>query len=236
MTIPPPQPPIWDHGQRRMALVQSVLSEVLNGHWKPGQHLVGQELADRYGVSQTPIREALITLAGIGVVDLLPNRGAVVRQVSVQEVREVSQVRRVLECEAVRTACGRIDSVVLSQSIAEAEAIAAAPLNDETLHRARAADNTLHDMISKACGNGLLAREIDRLKILFRAYRDASWVKNTSSNDYTRLHMEAAEHLAILTALAANDTANAVRAMAFHIRSGERVVTNLMNPRRKNRA
>jgi DNA-binding GntR family transcriptional regulator len=226
--IPPPQPPIWDHGQRRMALVQSVLTEVLNGHWKPGQHLVGQELADRYGVSQTPIREALITLAGIGVVDLLPNRGAVVRQVTVQEVREVCQVRRVLECEAVRSACGRIDSVALDAAITEAKAIAKAAPSAEIIKRAQAADDAFHDLISRSCGNGLLGREIDRLKMLFRAYRDAGWAKVAAAKDFSRIAPEASEHLAILEALAANDVGAAARAMAFHIRSGEKVVLSLM--------
>src|SRR5207253_11519126 len=66
-------------------------------------------LAARFGVSHTPIREALIELAGIGVVSLLPNRGAVVRPITARDVREVCQVRRALECLAVRQACGRID-------------------------------------------------------------------------------------------------------------------------------
>src|SRR5262245_33780091 len=98
-----------DHGLRRQALVQSLLSEVFQGLLRAGQHLVTQKLAERFGVSHTPIREALISLAGIGIVDLVPNRGAVVRAVTAREVREISQVRRVLECQATRSACGRID-------------------------------------------------------------------------------------------------------------------------------
>src|SRR5436189_227027 len=113
-----------------MTLVQSVLSEVLNGHWKPGQHLVGQELADRHGVSQTPIRDA--------------------------------------------------------------------------------------------CRNTLLAREIGRLKLLFRAYRDTAWDRVATMNDFSHIPVEAVEHLAILEALAARDASAAARAMASHIRSTER--------------
>ena len=98
-----------DHGLRRQTIVQSLLADVFQGRLRAGEHLVTQELAERFGVSHTPIREALITLAGIGIIDLLPNRGAVVRRVTPHEVREVCQVRRVLECEAARSACGRID-------------------------------------------------------------------------------------------------------------------------------
>ncbi len=78
------------------------MADVVQGRLRAGEHLVTQELAERFGVSHTPIREALIALAGVGVIDLLPNRGAVVRRVSPKEVREVCQVRRALECEATR--------------------------------------------------------------------------------------------------------------------------------------
>lgn len=232
-SIPPPQPPIWDHGQRRMALVQSVLSEVLNGHWKPGQHLVGQELADRYGVSQTPVREALITLAGIGVVELLPNRGAVVRQVTIQEVKEVCQVRRILECEAVRSACGRIGSELLNAAIDEARSLAALEPSAELMARARTADDALHDLIAHHCGSSLLAREIGRLKLLFRAYRDTAWERVAAVNDFSRIPQEAAEHLAILDALAARSRTGSSKAMAAHIKSGERYWIKLMAPKQK---
>src|SRR5258707_378026 len=98
-----------DHGLRRQAIVESLLAELFLGRLKAGQPLVTQALAARFGVSHTPIREALITLAGIGIIDLLPNRGACVRPVTARDIREICQVRRVLECEATRSACGRID-------------------------------------------------------------------------------------------------------------------------------
>ena len=94
-----------DHGLRRQAIVQSLIGDVFQGRLNAGAHLVTQELAERFGVSHTPVREALIALAGIGLIDLLPNRGAVVRRVTVTDVREVCQVRRALECEATRSAC-----------------------------------------------------------------------------------------------------------------------------------
>src|ERR1700751_620489 len=103
----------WDHGLRRQNIVQSVLADVFGGRLRAGQHLVTQELADRFGVSHTPIREALIALSGVGIIDLLPNRGAVVRRGTGRGVYEICQVRRVLECEATRTACGRIDPATL---------------------------------------------------------------------------------------------------------------------------
>jgi DNA-binding GntR family transcriptional regulator len=111
------KPLTCDHGQRRRTIVESLMSDVFHGRILAGQHLVTQELADRFGVSHTPIREALISLAGVGIIDLQPNRGAIVRQVSARDVREICQVRKALECEATRNACGRIRQAEL-QSLA----------------------------------------------------------------------------------------------------------------------
>src|SRR5947208_7021825 len=94
----------FDHGLRRQAIVRAILTDIFHGKYRAGQRLVTEVLANRFGVSHTPIREALIELGGSGVVHLLPNRGAVVRKVTARDVREVLQVRKVLECEAVRGA------------------------------------------------------------------------------------------------------------------------------------
>src|SRR5262249_56821865 len=75
------EPLACDHGLRRQAIVQSLLTDVFQGQLRPGQRLVTQDLAARFGVSHTPIREALIALAGIGIIDLFPNRGAAGRPV-----------------------------------------------------------------------------------------------------------------------------------------------------------
>lgn len=221
-TVPLPSTIKLDHGLRRQAIVDCLVREIVGGAMRPGEHLVTQALARRFGVSHTPIREALIALAGIGLVDLEPNRGAVVRRVTPRDVREVCQVRRVLECEAVRLACGRIDRGELEGVRDELRGLLARETVGE--HRfiveARALDSRLHDLIAASCGNTLLARELGRLTTLFRAYRDAAWDYIESRNDYRRLTAEAHEHLAIVEAMLAEDRAGAVRTMARHIQSG----------------
>jgi DNA-binding GntR family transcriptional regulator len=211
-----------DHGLRRQAIVESILKDVVQGELRPGQHLVAQGLAQRLGVSLTPVREALIALAGIGVVDLLPNRGAVVRRLTVRDVREICEVRRVLECGAVRAACGRIDRAELAALHAEMQRLVAIqpPGDAGFIEQAQAVDSRLHDAIARCCGNLLLATEIGRLKILFRAFRDLAWQREAARRDFRRLALEAREHLAIVEALLAGDRREAARAMARHIRSG----------------
>jgi DNA-binding GntR family transcriptional regulator len=213
-----------DRGLRRQAIVQSLLTEVFQGRLRAGQRLITQELAVRFGVSHTPIREALIALGGVGLIDLLPNRGAVVRAVTARDVQEVCQVRRVLECEATRLACGRLPLAelhALDAAIGELMAVPRGPVA-VFIRQARALDSRLHDLIADSCGNGFLAKELNRLKTLFRAFRDVAWAEDEARNDGYRLAEEAREHHAIVAALLADDARAAARAMARHIRSGTR--------------
>jgi DNA-binding GntR family transcriptional regulator len=211
-----------DHGLRRQSIVKALLTEVFQGQLQAGKHLVTQELALRFGVSHTPIREALISLAGIGIIDLLPNRGAVVRSVTAKDVREVCQVRRALECEATRSACGRIDLAELDALADDLKRQLAVPVSAAPafIEQARAIDSRLHDLIAGSCDNAFLAHELGRLKILFRAFRDVSYTAHEARNDFRRLGEEAHEHLAIVEALRAKDRREAALAMARHIRSG----------------
>jgi DNA-binding GntR family transcriptional regulator len=229
-----------NHGLRRQAIVESLLREVFQGRLHAGQHLATQQLADQFGVSHTPIREALISLAGIGVIDLVPNRGAIVRRVVARDVREIFQVRRALECEAVRSACGRIAVDDLESLAEELARMKNEPLQRRqpklnvaphkpnnkfqmrAVERARVLDSRLHDLICTSCGNGFLGKEITRLKTLFRAFRDLAWEHDASHNDFRRLAEETGEHLEIVEALIAGDRQRAVKAMSDHIRSGGR--------------
>ncbi len=212
-----------DHGQRRQAIVGSLLRDVFRGELQAGQHLVTRELATRFGVSHTPIREALIALEGIGVVDLLPNRGAVVRKVTPRDIAEICEVRRVLECEAVRSACGRINRAALSELAVELRRLRGVDAEEAPyVSAARAADSRLHDLIAASCGNAFLAAELSRLKGLFRACRDVSWEHEEGRINSRRVVEEACEHLALVEALLQGRRTEAVRAMARHINEGTR--------------
>ena len=92
--------------------------------------------------------------------------------------------------------------------------------NRRFLDRARELDSRLHDLVATSCGNVFLANELDRLKTLFRAFRDVSYEHNEARNDHWRLAEEAKEHLAVVEALLKVDRKESVRAMAKHIWSG----------------
>jgi DNA-binding GntR family transcriptional regulator len=134
-------------------------------------------------------------------------------------VREICQVRRVLECEAARSACGRIDPTALAVLAADLKQFLARPPTEPTAIReeSRALDSRVHDMIAASSGNQLLANELGRLKILFRVCRDMIYTYDTTRITSGRFLSEAGEHLAIVEALLACDRSAAVRAMSYHI-------------------
>jgi DNA-binding GntR family transcriptional regulator len=228
-------PPEWDHGQRRQTIVEHLLKDILNGRLRPGQRLVTRTLSASLLVGQTPIREALITLTGIGVVEMRPNRGAVVRMLRPREVRDIYLVRRALECAAVRTACGRVGAEDLRSLAADIRELigSAGTDRDRLIERARSIDNQLHDLIARDCGNIFLIDELDRLKLLYRAFRDSAYEKEGPLNNFLRKDVEAREHLAIVEAMLARDRGASVRAMSRHILSSIKYfgeISRLANP------
>lgn len=211
-----------DHGQRRKTVVKQLLAAIFQGELKAGERLIIQDLAKRLGVSPTPIREALVELEGIGIIDFIPNCGGLVREVTGNDVKEVCQVRKALECEATRSACGRIQQTRLEELREAFRRVRSAKRHGAAfVERARQLDSHLHDLIAQSCGNRFLARELERMKLLFRAFRDASWEKRLARNDCLRVAEEADEHLAIVEPLIAGDGERAALAMATHILSGE---------------
>ncbi len=224
-TTASPGPPV-SRGRLREQVSARILTAAFQGQFRSGQRLVVQHLAELFQVSPTPVRESLVELASLGIVDLLPNRGAVVRAFGPQEVREISQIRRVLEVEAARGACGRIaadELLALERELARLEAMAPSPAWDQA---GRAVDTRLHGLIATSCGSNRLAAEIDRYLTLFRTLRDVSHQRNARTN-YSHT-VDVPEHLAIVRALLESDEEAVARAMDRHIRSAAEVLEEVV--------
>lgn len=210
--------PAASHGDRREHVVRYLVDQIVAGKLRAGQRLLTQDIADQLQVSLTPVREALAELAGVGLVDLLPNRGASVHTFSPREIREVCRVRRALECEAVRAATGRVPPSQLKELDARFAQLAQAPVRGKRqVGLARSLDSRLHDMIAEHCGNRFLQKELARLSRLFRSLRDASWQDALGRDDCERLAEEAREHQAITQAMLLRDRRAASKAMSQHI-------------------
>jgi DNA-binding GntR family transcriptional regulator len=204
-------------GNLRTQVTARLVTGIFAGSLRSGQRLVVQQLAKTYEVSPTPVREALVELASLGLVDLLPNRGAIVRPFGPAEICEISQIRRLLETEATRSACGRIPPDELATLDLELRRLEALPRGQTWDRDARAADTRLHGLIAESCGNLRLAVEIGRYLVLFRALRDVCHLRDAGTN-YARAD-DVPEHLAIIRPLLEADANGAARAMDRHIRS-----------------
>lgn len=207
-----------DHGSRRHAVVTRILTAVFDGGFVAGQRMKVEELGTRFGVSPTPVREALVELAGIGIVDLQPNRGAILRSFGPQQLREMYQVRRILETEAAHCACGHITPAELSVLEEELTALVAGIRGPEWSQQTLVVDAQLHELIAARCGSERLAHEIGRYARLYRILREVRHRRHQLSNDYQQMD-ENSEHLAVVRALSSGDATAAARAMADHIQS-----------------
>ncbi len=213
-------------GSLRQQVTSRLLSAVFLGRLASGQRLIVQRLASAYDVSPTPVRESLVELAALGIVELLPNRGAVVLPFGPEQVREISQVRRVLEIEATRCGCGRIDKAALSALCDALERLRSRKPDEDRDRDARALDNRLHGLIAESCGSARLTAEIGRYLTLFRTLRDVGHHRDAATN-YSRSD-DVPEHLDILRRLLVGDAEGAAAAMDVHIRCATTAVLEVL--------
>lgn len=193
---------------RTEAVLDAIKHSILTGELKPGQPLVETELADRLGVSKTPVREALKTLAGSGLVAMLPYKGATVREVDRQVARAVYDMRLLLEPVAAgRTTLAGADLAAAHAALDAADA--AADAADRSL-----ANRAFHHVLYAGCGNPLLVKTLDELRDQTALVSSAAWSNRPSS-----WQREAREHRAILTAAEAGDAELVRTLMRGHIGS-----------------
>lgn len=176
---------------------------------KGGQSIIEQRLADRLGVSRTPLREALQRLEGEGLVRKLANQPYIVRQVSLQDYLQSLKVRQVLEAEAAALAAGRIPDDEIDK--ARGLVLALEKLEPYDTHAHWACDDQVHGLFINACGNPIMANVLFELRTTTRLFEIAQLAD--------RLGPDSREHLAILDALKAGDATAARQAMAAHAQS-----------------
>jgi DNA-binding GntR family transcriptional regulator len=169
-------------------------------------------------------------LAGIGILDLAANRGAVLRAFGPRQLREICHVRRVLEAEAARCACGRIARFELEALAREFRRLSGAERSQAWSADTLRFDTQLHELIAERCGNQRLAHEISRYRALHRTLREVRHARRRAQADYGSMD-ENAEHLSIVEALLAGDGTAAAEAMTRHIdRAADMLEQDLFEP------
>jgi len=196
----------------REEIRERVIDEILSGRLAPGSRIVEARLAEQFGVSQAPVREALRDLALFGFVVCSPFRSTYVRQISTEDLLQSYPVRAALESVAAREAAVRIDDetlVRLEEHIAAMRR--AAEVND---HRAHVdADFAFHHTIIKAAGNDMLEHVWQSMRLATTTLVTHSMTQMTH-----RSMFEIGErHVAVLEAMRSRDPLIAEAAMRKHI-------------------
>jgi DNA-binding GntR family transcriptional regulator len=204
---------------------------ILDGQFPPGTHLQQDELCARFGVSRTPVREALRKLQATNLVDLVPNRGATVRIPTRKELVDVYAVRAQLEGYACQLSAPHVDAAFLQEldAVQADMALATAELEHGGLQptgeaafnaRVTLANVGFHGAIHRLADNQRLGRMIEDLQSYFP--KDYVWRALRDSPESHVLSVD--EHEGIRDALAEHDGEGARLAMTAHIEHAGRLL------------
>ncbi len=191
------------------AVLEALRRAIATGELPPGQQIRQEALAEAYGVSRVPVREALKILEGEGQVTYEPHRGYFVAELSVADLLEVYRIRALLESEAVRVSLPRLSEEDVERAAdAVADCEAAAVRGD--LGAMTAANRRLHLGLVEAAGLPRLARLVRVLWDATDAYRFV-YYGDAANRDAVN-----AEHRALLEAVRRRDTEEVVRLLDVH--------------------
>lgn len=154
----------------RDVVFNTLRQAILRGELKPGERLMEIQLANKLGVSRTPIREAIRKLELEGLVLMIPRKGAEVAEITEKNLRDVLEVRAALEELAVQLACVRIDE----EGIEHLKKVAKdfeATLDSGDITRIAEADVAYHDVIYFATDNRRLIQLLNNLREQMYRYR-----------------------------------------------------------------
>ena len=203
-------------------IADTIKDGVRLGRYVPGQRLIESDFLSETGFSRGPLREALRRLEADGVVLLEKNRGAVVRRYSRDEIRNLYEVRELLETHAARLAARRVvdDDAAATRIEGSRRRMRRTLVKDAIAEYTR--ENTrFHVLVAETSGNPWLERiiemlqlPVDRLAVLHLVTLGAS--KSSLS-----------EHEEIIDAILAGDAARAEKAMRVHLRNSRKMVESL---------
>ena len=210
----------------RDVVFNTLRQAILKGELEPGERLMEIQLAERLGVSRTPIREAIRKLELEGLVLMIPRKGAEVAEISEKSLREVLEVRRSLEELAIELACQRITPEELT-ALEEAENRFARAVEDGEVMAIAESDENYHELIYQATANDRLVQILNNLREQMYRYR-LEYIK-----DEDRRQILVVEHEHILRAVRRRDIADAKSAVREHIDNQQLTITKNLTTAKK---
>ena len=205
----------------RDVVFNTLRQAILTGELKPGERLMEIHLANKLGVSRTPIREAIRKLELEGLVTMIPRRGA--------EVAQITEVRRALDALCVELACDRISQEEL-QHLKKACDTFEEAVKTKDVKQIAQADVALHDIIVEATGNQRLIQLVNNLSEQMYRYR-FEYIKDSSQHE--RL---VEEHKVIYESIVKKDKETASHMAKVHIDNQKKaIIRQIRLEREKNK-
>jgi DNA-binding GntR family transcriptional regulator len=201
----------------RDVVFNTLRQEILTGKLKPGERLMEIHLANKLGVSRTPIREAIRKLELEGLVIMIPRRGAEVAQITLKSLEDVMEVRRALDVLAIELACDRMDDENLEKLKGACENFNVAVETKDTRKIAEA-DVEFHDLIVHSTDNSRLIQLVNNLSEQMYRYR-FEYLKDETTHDTLK-----EEHLEMYKSIVKKDKDTAARTVVKHIDNQEKAI------------
>ena len=209
----------------RDVVFNTLREAILHGELKPGERLMEISLANRLGVSRTPVREAIRKLELEGLVIMIPRKGAQVAQITEQDLNDVLEVRLGLEELAMQFACERIDEEHL-QEIARAAQDFEDLMEEGDITDLAQADVHFHELIYQATQNQRLIQIINNLREQMYRYR-IEYLKDQQV--YEKL---LSEHEEIIRHIEKGEKDEAARVVSRHIENQAQAVTDVIRTKK----
>ncbi|GAA5236497.1 GntR family transcriptional regulator [Verticiella sediminum] len=220
-----PQTPASEDQERTnrpQTVYDALFQDIVTGRLRAGERLFIDEIAERFGVSKIPVREAMKALEGRGWVESAPRRGTYVRKLSMEELHELFELRQILEPSITALAAHRRRTQHLQQLAALIEEGEAAIAADDFVTSSRV-NSEFHSVIAQAADNTLAYAVIQDLELrLCRYFFVASWEERKESMR---------QHEALYKAIRDQDVDAARRLTVEHLRHTEAMAARSISVR-----
>ena len=198
----------------RDVVFNTLRQAILRGELKPGERLMEIQLANKLGVSRTPIREAIRMLEQEGLAVTIPRKGAEVAKMTEKDMEDVLQIREALDELAAKIACEQISEEQLEELVATMHEFEESTKTDNVKKIAEA-DVKFHDIIYQSTGNPKLVNMLNNLREQMYRYR-LEYIKDKTTHE--RLVQE---HNRIIDAMQLGNVKEAKAAIKLHVENQE---------------
>jgi DNA-binding GntR family transcriptional regulator len=212
----------------KKAQVYNILKgRIIQNELTPQEYLNEQDICEELGVSKTPVREALQHLERDRLVVIVPNKGCFVSNISLDMVREVFEIREILECAAARLAAGVPSKSQFVSMLENHESFKV--VNDDSVRQSLLSGYQIHEVIVNSAGNSFLSEYYGSVLDHILRIR----INALSRFNSGRLHAIRDEHKAILRFIIDGDADGAEKAMRDHLKASLLSIDQLLLGNRK---